>query len=56
MLWPHARPWRFGSTQPALRCIPDAERVARILADAAEARITTPRITRVGSGDAVAAE
>ncbi|WP_299606364.1 photosynthetic complex putative assembly protein PuhB [uncultured Tateyamaria sp.] len=56
VLWPHARPWRFGSTQPALRCIPDAENVARILADAAEARITTPQVTRVAPGGAVAAE
>ena len=56
VLWPHARPWRFGNTQPALRCIPDAERVARILADAAEARISTPTITRVAANDAVAAE
>ena len=56
VLWPHARPWRFGNTQPALRCIPDAERVARILADAAEARISTPQITRVAPNDAVAAE
>ncbi|WP_299615804.1 photosynthetic complex putative assembly protein PuhB [uncultured Tateyamaria sp.] len=56
VLWPHARPWRFGKTQPALRCIPDAENVARILADAAEARITTPQITRTMPHDAVAAE
>ncbi|WP_147113485.1 photosynthetic complex putative assembly protein PuhB [Tateyamaria sp. syn59] len=56
VLWPHARPWTFGKTQPALRCIPDAENVARILADAAEARISTPQITRVAPGDAVAAE
>ncbi|MEL6466477.1 MAG: photosynthetic complex putative assembly protein PuhB [Pseudomonadota bacterium] len=56
VLWPHARPWRFGNTQPALRCIPDAENVARILADAAEARITTPQITRVAPSGAVAAE
>ncbi|WP_368073658.1 photosynthetic complex putative assembly protein PuhB [Tateyamaria omphalii] len=56
VLWPHARPWTFGNTQPALRCIPNAERVARILADAAEARISTPQITRIAPGDAVAAE
>lgn len=56
VLWPHARPWRFGNTQPALRCIPDAERVAQIVADAAEARISTPQITRVAPADAVAAE
>lgn len=34
MLWPHARPWRLGRPQPMLRCIPDAQNVARILADA----------------------
>lgn len=38
MLWPHARPWRFAPAQPSLRCIPDAARVARLLAEAAEAR------------------
>ena len=30
MSWPHVRPWRIARTQPALRCIPDAEKVARI--------------------------
>lgn len=37
MTWPHARPWRFNPTQPALRCIPDAAKVARLLAEAAQA-------------------
>ncbi len=37
--WPHVRPWRVSNTQPALRCIPDAERVAGLLADAAQARL-----------------
>jgi hypothetical protein len=37
--WPHVRPWRMAKTQPALRCIPDAERVAALLADAAQARV-----------------
>jgi hypothetical protein len=37
--WPHVRPWRVANTQPALRCIPDAERVASMLADAAQARL-----------------
>lgn len=46
VIWPHARPWRFGKTQPALRCIPDAQNVAAILAEAAEARISTPRVER----------
>lgn len=43
VLWPHVRPWRFPA-RPALRCIPDAERVARVLADAAEARLNLPQI------------
>lgn len=46
--WPHVRPWYF-TTQPALRCIPDAERVARLLADAAETRLTQPEV-RQNSG------
>jgi hypothetical protein len=49
VLWPHVRPWRFPA-RPALRCIPNAERVARILAEAAEARVSIPRIApRVGA-------
>jgi hypothetical protein len=46
VLWPHVRPWRFPA-RPALRCIPDAERVARLLADAAEKRVTMPQIAPV---------
>ena len=58
MSWPHVRPWRMARTQPALRCIPDAENVARIFAEAAETRIAEPKIERVHQpdGDAVAAE
>lgn len=48
VLWPHARPWHFGAPQPALRAIPDAARVARLLAEAAEARLSAPRISRSG--------
>jgi len=33
-LWPHARPWRLAHPEPMLRCVPDAARVARIVADA----------------------
>ncbi|WP_412507199.1 photosynthetic complex putative assembly protein PuhB, partial [Roseovarius sp. SYSU LYC5161] len=43
---PHVRPWVLRRTRPALRCIPDAATVARLLADAAEARINTPRVAR----------
>lgn len=39
VLWPHVRPWVL-LTQPALRSIPDAARVAAILAEAAETRLS----------------
>ncbi|UEM22863.1 PH domain-containing protein [Skermanella mucosa] len=34
LLWPHARPWRVSRPEPMLRAIPEASRVAGILADA----------------------
>ncbi|MGL6211325.1 MAG: photosynthetic complex putative assembly protein PuhB [Paracoccaceae bacterium] len=43
--WPHVRPWALSRTQPALRCIPDAAKVAQMLAEAAETRINTPIVT-----------
>lgn len=46
VLWPHVRPWHMKRVQPSLRCIPDAERVAEILADAADARVNRPEIAR----------
>jgi len=33
-LWPHARPWRVARAEPMLRCVPDAQRVARLLTQA----------------------
>lgn len=57
--WPHVRPWVMRRTQPALRCIPDAARIAALLADAAEKRVSSPVITRkapASAGTAVAAE
>jgi hypothetical protein len=44
--------------EPALRAIPDAARVARLLADAAQASVNEPRISRAGdrAADLVAAE
>jgi hypothetical protein len=37
-LWPHARPWRLSRPEPMLRCVPEAEAVAkRIAAALAEA-------------------
>ncbi len=56
VIWPHARPWRFGKTQPALRCVPEASKVAAILAEAAEARVSTPKVVRKPLIEAVAAE
>ena len=44
--WPHVRPWHMKRTEPALRCIPDAARVAKILAEAAEQRLAEPEIRR----------
>ena len=32
VLWPNMRPWRMAHPQPALRCIPDAAKVAKLLA------------------------
>lgn len=54
--WPHVRVWRFAKTQPALRCIPDAASVARLLADAAETRINEPTVARVSAAQPMAAE
>lgn len=33
-LWPHARPWRLATPEPMLRNVPDAARVAQLLAQA----------------------
>ena len=44
--WPHVRPWHMSRTQPALRCIPDAARVAQMLSEAAETRVSQPVVTR----------
>lgn len=54
--WPHVRPWHFARTQPALRAIPDAARVAKLLAEAAETRLNEPLVARAPGGLALAAE
>jgi len=36
-LWPHARPWQVRWPQPMLRAVPQASRVAALLADALQA-------------------
>lgn len=44
ILWPHARPWRLAKPEPMLRALPQAQRVAAILAGAlANAREAAPR-------------
>ncbi|WP_300038304.1 photosynthetic complex putative assembly protein PuhB [uncultured Roseobacter sp.] len=54
--WPHVRPWYIKRTQPALRCIPGAQEVASLLAEAAEARISVPVVSRPAATNALAAE
>lgn len=44
--WPHVRPWHLRHPQPALRAIPEAARIAAILADAAETRLSQPVVSR----------
>lgn len=56
MLWPHLRPWHVRKPQPALRCIPDVRRVAAILAEAAEAKVSEPVVTRAPAPILAAAE
>lgn len=46
--WPHVRPWR-SPVQPALRCIPEPKKIAEMISDAAEARVSTPVIERRGA-------
>ncbi|MGR3467368.1 MAG: photosynthetic complex putative assembly protein PuhB [Shimia sp.] len=57
--WPHVRPWRMAKPEPALRCIPEPERVARILAQAVETRVsdaTSIQVEAPAAAPAVAAE
>jgi hypothetical protein len=55
-LWPHLRPGFVRRTQPALRCIPEATQVARLLAEVAQAKVNEPEITRAAPAVALAAE
>lgn len=54
--WPHVRPWHMSRTEPALRAIPDAKRVAALLAEAAQTRMNTPVVSRNTPPAALAAE
>jgi Bacterial PH domain len=44
LLWPHARPWRAARAEPMLRAVPDAKRVAEVLARALIAASETTRL------------
>ncbi|SOB90877.1 PH (Pleckstrin Homology) domain-containing protein [Rhodobacter sp. JA431] len=51
VLWPSARPWHIRKPQPAFRCIPQAEKVAKILAEAAQAKLNEPQLSAKPSAD-----
>ncbi|MCW6507309.1 photosynthetic complex putative assembly protein PuhB [Lichenifustis flavocetrariae] len=56
VMWPHARPWRTARTEPALRFVPDAAKVAQILAEAVSAalpetvNVTNPVVSQAQAG------
>lgn len=52
VLWPHARPWRFGRPEPTLRCIPEAARVADVLSRALSEPRRQSEQTDATAGDA----
>ena len=52
-LWPHARPWRFGSPEPMLRDVPQAATVAAPLCRALAAAAETRRRLKAGPDAAV---
>jgi hypothetical protein len=57
VLWPHVRPWHAKRPQPALRCIPDARKVAGLIAEAVEMRMDRPQVSlRGATATSVAAE
>jgi hypothetical protein len=47
--WPHVRPWKMKDTQPALRCIPEAAKVAEILSEAAATAVSQPVVQVVSA-------
>lgn len=50
VLWPHARPLHFGHPQPTLRSVPNADRIASLLANALAGTAAMPRlVTETGS-------
>jgi Bacterial PH domain len=54
VLWPHARPFRFSRPEPSLRAIPDADRVAGLLASALAGASVQPLAPTGAASDAAA--
>ncbi len=56
VLWPHARPWRMARPEPMFRAIPDAARVAQLVARAlaVSADMPVPVAPETQSGHAAA--
>ncbi|MEM6381887.1 MAG: photosynthetic complex putative assembly protein PuhB [Pseudomonadota bacterium] len=55
ILWPHARPWRLGRTEPMLRAIPQAEKTAMLLGEALRAFVEQEEANTVRSATALSA-
>ncbi len=58
-IWPHARPWHLSKPQPMLRALPDAQAVAKTLAQACAAVVaieapTAPRTQQTAPSPATA--
>lgn len=54
VLWPHVRPWAIRKTMPALRCIPEPDRVASLIAAAASAEVAEIRVSDAAPADQTA--
>ncbi len=54
VLWPHARPWRFTHSEPALRSIANAKDVALILSEAAKTEVNAPKISKTTNAIVIA--
>ncbi len=49
MVWPHARPWKMARAEPMLRCIPNVEAAASILARALAAQAAASMVFPVAA-------
>ena len=54
VLWPHVRPWRLTRAEPMLRCVPQAEHLSRVLAQALAAAIPAQQTLASGETGATA--